>query len=492
VELADELQTCLREFSSAGPAELRENGSRVAPLASLSWEVRGDRAKPLLHLWSENHNLTRRVLAITEHSEERLSLAVERFGRSSPDRLEFLRIQFNRSAREISREAYCRHLAAVCAQQFPDETLESLTISPDLENSLSGNYARGVLRRGSFRSALLGVPDGESAEPPSRCLTFALLWLERLRRSARGGPISGLRLFLPKGSAGPVAHLLPALDARLPVALYEHDPVCDALEKVDPRSLANLDSWLVPLRETQALLDRARPALGPILTRAKRAVALHPVVPAREVWMRFRGLPFVRWEETRVSFGIPEPEKELTPSSSPELERLLRGLEIYRNPLASDTRHPLYRAHPERWLEALVREDITRIDASLDSRFVYAQVFASTAAEHGILDLVGVTRAGRLAILELKAGEHIHLPLQAASYWLRIRRHLERGDFSRYGYFPGIELQAQAPVVYLVAPALRFHPSTDALLHHLAPELEVVRVGLAESWRRGLRVVLRQ
>jgi hypothetical protein len=492
VELADELQACLREFSSTGPSELRENGSRVAPLASLSWEVRGDRGKPLLHLWSENHNLTRRVLAITEHSEERLSLAVERFGRSKPDRLEFLRIQFDRSAREISREAYCRRLAAVCAQQFPDETLESLTISPDLENSLSGNYARGVLRRGSFRSALLGVPDGESAEPPSRCLTFALLWLERLRRSARGGPLSGLRLILPKGSAGPVAHLLPALDARLPIALYEHDPVCDALEKVDPRSLANLDSWLVPLRESEALLDRARPALGPILSRAKHAAALHPVVPAREVWMRFRGLPFVRWEETRVSFGIPAPEKELTPSSSPEFERLLRNLEIHRNPLASDTRHPLYRVHPERWLEALVREDITRIDAALDPRFVYTQVFASMAAEHGILDLVGVTRAGRLAILELKAGEHIHLPLQAANYWLRVRRHLEQGDLSRYGYFPGIELQAQVPIVYLVAPALRFHPSTDALLHYLAPDLEVVRVGLAESWRRSLRVVLRQ
>jgi hypothetical protein len=39
---------------------------------------------------------------------------------------------------------------------------------------------------------------------------------------------------------------------------------------------------------------------------------------------------------------------------------------------------------------------------------------------------------------------------------------------------------------------LRFHPPTDALLRHLSPEIEVVRVGLAESWRRGLRVVMRQ
>jgi len=84
------------------------------------------------------------------------------------------------------------------------------------------------------------------------------------------------------------------------------------------------------------------------------------------------------------------------------------------------------------------------------------------------------------------------LPLQAAAHWLRIRLHLEQRDFARYGYFPGIELQAGPPLVYLVAPALRFHPSTDTLLRFLSPELESTRVGLAESWRRGLRVVTRQ
>lgn len=170
----------------------------------------------------------------------------------------------------------------------------------------------------------------------------------------------------------------------------------------------------------------------------------------------------------------------------------MRDLARYRHPLATDTRHTLYRAQPERWLESLVREDVTRVDAVLDARFVYSQVFASTGGEHGILDLLTVTRSGRLAIIELKASEHIHLPLQAADYWLRVKKHLERGEISRYGYFPGIELQKIPPLVYLVAPALRFHPSTDELLKYVSPELEVVRVGLAESWRRGLRVVMRQ
>jgi len=40
---------------AAGATDLIENGARIAPLSSLSWEVRGKSEKPLLHLWSENH-----------------------------------------------------------------------------------------------------------------------------------------------------------------------------------------------------------------------------------------------------------------------------------------------------------------------------------------------------------------------------------------------------------------------------------------------------
>jgi len=115
VGLSNELEANLREFASAGPVELRENGARVAPLSALSWEVSGNDAKPLLHLWSAHYHLTRRVLAITDHPEDRLTLAVERFGRSRPDRLEFVRMVAERSARDQSREEFCQWIAALCA-----------------------------------------------------------------------------------------------------------------------------------------------------------------------------------------------------------------------------------------------------------------------------------------------------------------------------------------------------------------------------------------
>lgn len=171
----------------------------------------GEPAKSrFLHLWAERFNVTRRVLAITDQSDQHLVLAVERF---------------ERGARQLSREEFCEQVRALLAEQFPDETVESLTISADLEHSLSGNYARGLLRRGSVRYAVLAVPAGESSDITDNCLTFAFLWLSRARQSHAGGTIAGLRVIFPKNTARTVAHRFGALDSRLAIDLYEHEPM---------------------------------------------------------------------------------------------------------------------------------------------------------------------------------------------------------------------------------------------------------------------------
>lgn len=283
----------------------------------MSWEVRGVGEKPLLHLWSEQFNLTRRVLAITDHAEHRLALAVERFGRAKPDGLEFIRREFERRAREVSREEFRDRLKHLLAEQFPDETLESLTVSPDLEHSLSGNYARGLLRRGSTYAALLAVPDGESSDTADNSLTFALLWLHRVRQSNPRNNIATLRIILPKNSSRTVAHRLAALDAHCVVELYERHPALETLEKIDPRRAANLEGWLVTHRESEVLMDRARPALEAIIAQAPQAITMHRIAQSREVWLRFRGLPFARWEGGSVFVGIGDAREKLTSSHAP-------------------------------------------------------------------------------------------------------------------------------------------------------------------------------
>src|SRR4029077_17774239 len=119
----------------------------------------------------------------------------------------------------------------------------------------------------------------------------ALLWLMRARQANHRGTIKTLRILLPKNASRTVAHRLAALDAQCAVEIYERNPVLETLEKIDPRRAANLDTWLVAHRESEALLDRARPALEEILALAPKAITLHPAAQSREVWLRFRGLP---------------------------------------------------------------------------------------------------------------------------------------------------------------------------------------------------------
>ena len=55
---------------------------------------------------------------------------------------------------------------------------------------------------------------------------------------------------------------------------------------------------------------------------------------------------------------------------------------------------------------------------------VYGQVPQFAAGERGVIDLLAADRDGRLAVIELKAGQDIHLPLQALDYWMRVKWHL--------------------------------------------------------------------
>jgi hypothetical protein len=492
MDLAEDLRASLQDILVPGAVEIRENGSRVTSATPLSWEVRGNSEKPLLHLWSENCNVTRRVVAITGNSQDHLALAVERFGRAKPERMEIVRLEYAPAPRDLSREAYCEQLRRILAEQFPDETLEKIIAAQDLEHSLSKIYIRGILQRGSAHVALLAVSEGESQDALESSLTYGLLWLEKSRQSAKRAALATLRMILPKGKSQVLANRLRALDSRLAIEIYELDPRRETLERVDPCATGNVASWLVPHREMKLLLDRASSALAPLIALSPESIRAHASTHAQEVVLRFRGLAFARWHEHKTFFGSDSTWAELRNKNEPALKQLIANLQNFRNPLASNVRHALYRAQAERWMQTLVQQDVTRIDIALDPEHVYEQVFAQVAGQHGILDLLCVTRNRRLAILELKATENVDLPLQAADYWSRIRWHQSQGDFARYGYFPGIELQPAPPLVYLIAPALRFHPTIEVLHRYLSRDMEIIRVGMAESWRRGLRVMFRQ
>jgi len=143
----------------------------------------------------------------------------------------------------------------------------------------------------------------------------------------------------------------------------------------------------------------------------------------------------------------------------------------------------------------------SRVIPRLDPHHVYTQVPAiAGASDRGLLDLLGVTADGRLAVIELKADDDLHLALQGLDYWIRVRQHHLQtadtttglGEFQRHGYFRGVELSPLPPRLYLVAPALHIHPATEIVLRYISPRVEWNLLALDERWRQQIRVVWRK
>ena len=490
------LDRALSDLAASGSVEVREDGEWLAELATLHFELRVERKNPLVHLWSDERNLTRRILRVKETADDRIVLEVQRFGRAKPGRLEFLLTDSPRAAGRITREQFRARFTRILAEKFPDAVVDSLTAAPDLENSFSGSYVRGIMHEGSHAWALLAAAPSEDAATIENILAFGILWLDWTRTRAERRAVEGLRIFVPQGTSQRLRERLLALSASIRVEIYEMRDPDAAMQKIDPADAGNLESWVVPRDQIESALhaasaqqSRASAPCCPPMPAQSNAACQRVQTKSRSA---FHGMQFARWTKQGVFFGLGNSTELLTTANERALERLLHKLDLHRSPLATDTNHTLYRAAPERWLESIVLEDPAKLDAQLDPRHFYSQVPALAAGDRGVLDLLGITRQGRLVVIELKASEDLQLPVQAVDYWLRVRRHQREADFQRDGYFPGVEIDPQPPLVWLVSPGLRFHPATDTLLKYLSPEIRVTRIGLAENWRRGLKVIFRQ
>ena len=72
-----------------------------------------------------------------------------------------------------------------------------LTTEPDLQNSLSPQYSRALIRKGQEAWAAMGVPEESDA---AGSLTFGLIWLDYLRRREHKVTVHGLIFYLPDGA----------------------------------------------------------------------------------------------------------------------------------------------------------------------------------------------------------------------------------------------------------------------------------------------------
>jgi hypothetical protein len=501
------LARAIQEFLGEAPAAVvREDGEVTFDFASARYSLSTDHGKCVLHLWSGERNAVRRVVE-AEQKNGVLRLEVQRFGQPKPTKLEICRDRDHRTptAKSAARTTYRKLLERALGKNFPDAKVEKLTSAMDLEKSFGPIYTRGLLRHGNSAFPVLGVNRTETQASIDSALTFALLWLDHCRHNdAARRVVEGLRLFVPPGCSAVVRERMAHLNHGIAkFSLYELEERGLTLEEIDCRDRGNIATRLVRAPDESAARARFAPQTERVRALVPHAEAV--VLNGTEIAYRLHGLEFASGRiaakpgsfanAAELTFGPPPQETLLTPESEPDFARFAKMLLASRNAHA-DRANPLYRMHPERWLESLVVRDLAQLDGRLLSTPVYSQVPAFSASDRAMIDVLGVTREGRLAVIELKADEDIHLPLQGIDYWARVQWHHERGEFRKFGYFPPgeerRELSPAAPLLLLVAPALRVHPATDTLLRYISPEIECELLGIDERWREDVRVIFRK
>jgi hypothetical protein len=509
--LASGLRSFLAENSRA---VLMEDGRVLFDLARAQYRISSDHGRCVLQVWSEDSNLVRTVAALHPRKDS-LKIEVRRFGQSRPQCLHLIANRNVRiaSSRAATRTRYVRLLERLLPRRFEPWRLESLTAALDLEHSFGPAYARGLMTRGQRAWAVLGVSGDELPATVDGALALGILWLDLCRK--RAGPrrlVEGLRLILPAGAAELARTRLAWLDPSLAKwELYELDQASEELFAVEAGRDGNLAMHLPLAFSAEAALSRVAPAVDRILATVPEACRSEVDIRARsatEAAVFRHGLEFARVRHgtvpgtfarrEQITFGAGAQQMELTAESAPLLGELVARLFASRHP-DGDARDPLFRMQPERWMESRLRANLGEIEPTLGSGAVYQQLPAFAAGDRGMLDLLTTDVNGRLVVLELKAEEDLHMPLQGLDYWIRVHRlHGERsasegrGPFEKAGYFPGQTLSPLAPLLYFVAPALRIHPATETILRYFSPEIDWTLLAINEGWRSGPKTIWRK
>ncbi len=510
---ADQLSRTLADYlAESSHAVVIEDGAVVFDFETAKYSISGGDAKCVLHLWSDERNSVRRVLD-AEMKTDVLRLTVQKFGQTRPAKIEICRERDRRtaSARKVVRASFQQKLKRILQRESPGWKLDRITTDMDLERSFGPVYTRALLRRGTSAFAVLGVNAQEPQAAIDAALTFGVLWFDYCReQQAAKCHVEGLKLFVPRGSSQIVRERMAHLNhAAAKWQLYSLEESTEFIEELDCADRGNIETRLVHCPDEAAARFRFAGSIERVWKVVPEAEVV--VTSGAEVSFRLHGLEFARarvaphpsfgkdaaptafsFRNTElITFGTGPNETELNGDTEQQFAELMARLRELRSPYAQKG-NPLWRMSPERWLESLVVRDVTRLDDRIDRRWVYSQVPAFAASDRAMIDVLTSTRDGRLAVIELKADEDIHLPLQGIDYWARVAWHQERGEFQRYGYFRGHELSADSPLLILVAPALRVHPTTDTLLRYLNPLISVELLGVDERWREGVKVVFRK
>jgi hypothetical protein len=483
----------LERFLLGGQFELCEDLRPIATVEAGCAAAEISYGKLIWSCWGDGWSRSWRVMRATISPQTLHLECAKQMGRVTCS-LELRRGEVERLG-ESARGEFTMQLAAMIEASFAAIGVERAVLRRDDRRNFTGIHARLLLKEQGRLIAAVGVSPKESQHDIDATLGAGLIWLDWLRR--RGNQINRLMVFVPRGHSDTIAARLTAVEVEgVSLSLGEIDETQSIIQNITPfdqgdlgdrlRRAARRADWP---HERQLPLDVMR-----LAETIKRLAPELITVERRGAWasLSIHGLEFARLSLRRklVEFGIGAAKEKLTAASQSRLENLVAEIAAARRNDSADPHTPFYREQTERWLEALLQRDITALDASLDRRYVYSQVPAYRGEQRSFIDLLAATRDGRLVVIELKVTEDPEFPFQGLDYWQRIEWHRRRGDFARRGYFKELQLSDHPPLLYLVAPVLRFHATTKLVAGCIAARVPVTRIGINEEWRSGVRVLL--
>ena len=508
----------LEEYLAAHPAAaILEEGRVIFDMRTARYSITDSHGRCLLQLWSEERNLMRTVVGIEARAHS-LRILTRKMGAPKPLALELVASRDTRTptARDAARRNYQRLLERVLTRNFLGVKVDGLRNAMDLEHSFGPAYVRGRLLKGTAADAVIGVSQAESGAMIDGVLTLGILWLDYCRQHGDARRhFGGLKVIVPPDAWRTTAERMAWLNHSVAAfELHTLDEHSEELVPVDFRDTGNFDSRLIQSFSVHAAVERCQSGIDQVFTllppggKERVEVQAHS---ASEVALALYGLEFARVRQgftgnsfarqCQVTFGAGPHETQLDSETESLARELFARLFQSRHP-NGEHKDPLFRIQAERWLESRMRAELPELMPGIRGELIYSQVPALSISDRGMLDILTIDRNNRLVVMELKANEDLHLPLQALDYWIRVRalnadRVLDangtpRSAFERNGYFDGATVSPLAPRLLLAAPALRIHPANELVLRYFSPEIEWELIALSEHWRNELSIIFRK
>jgi hypothetical protein len=380
-------------------------------------------------------------------------------------------LEYRRAAREVAAR-----LTGTALRVLGPARVLRAQWGTDRRRLQRSGFLRLLLQQGGERIAVLAalpdVPPGDGA----RLLCSLVLWWDSLGSADRAA------VMIPETWGDYLTETLRMI--RIPLCCYSYTSG-GRTRRIFPRdrSDSGTDSPYVMFP-----LNGASPE--PFRTYAERFGELDLTFRSRRWELSYLGLP-VLWldREGEPRFDLRRP-KRFDPDRPQAWVRHLSEVRRLRRFPPLEPGDFNYRFGRERWLESRILRNQRTICPDFAGP-LYCQVPTCMGGERKVVDMLTVTNTGRLAVIELKPERDLELLYQGLEYWDRVRHHLRNGDFQRAGFFPGLKLSADVPLLFLVSPLFEFHRAMPVLRNYLQGGPRFHCIGINTDWRRELKVLRR-